>query len=82
MKTAKKKPSMVGSIHPSRTMFLREAAGEAKDPTTGDVYELSTNVGGGTPIVRLPDGRWWTITWQQLIELAQAAALASAKGEA
>lgn len=59
------------TVYPSETLFLRVAAGSAKQ---GDqTWELSQNSGAGTPIVRLPDGRWVTFSWQALIDAANAA---------
>lgn len=54
------------------TLFFRMDCGTATDED-GKKFELSTNVGGGSPIVRLPDGRWVTFSWQTLIEAAVAA---------
>lgn len=59
-----------GELHPATTMFLRMEAGSAK-AKDGTEYELSTNIGGGNPIIRnLKNGRTWSITWKQLLDLA------------
>lgn len=77
VKLPKKKPtpptpiqSKAGSLHPATTLWFRIEAGTAKG-NDGTEFELSTNVGGGNPIIRnLTNGRSWTITWKQLLDLA------------
>jgi hypothetical protein len=58
-------------VHKQETMFLRVVCGKAEQD--GKTWELSVNVGGQTPIVRLPDGRWVTFTWPALIDAANRA---------
>lgn len=61
-----------GKLHPRDVMFFREAVGEA---TLGEEqYELCTHAGDRTPLVRNKrTGRTWSISWQQLIEMARGA---------
>ena len=57
-------------------MFLRNSGGTASD-SEGPVYEFSTNVSGGHPILRhLRTGRTFTLSWQDIIELAEANGIA------
>lgn len=70
MKTNEKKRASLGKIYPENTMFLRMAAGTAKTED-GQEYEFSTNIGGGNPIIySKQSGKWWSATWQDLIDLA------------
>lgn len=56
-------------------MFFREAAGEAEGPD-GVKYELTTNVGTGTPLVRSnKTGKWFILDWCDIVELAIAAGI-------
>jgi hypothetical protein len=61
------------SLHDNRTLFLRIGCGEAAD-RRGRKWELATNCGDGSPIIRLPDGRWVSFPWKALIEAANRAA--------
>lgn len=64
----------IGTIHGKKTMFLRMGCGEAEDGK--NVYELSTNVAGGHPIVRnKTTGQWFTLSWQQILDLAKKAGI-------
>jgi hypothetical protein len=63
---------VAAKVYPPRTMFFRQACGKAE--RDGKTWELTTNIGGGGhPIVRLPDGRWVTFNWTDLIEAANEA---------
>ena len=55
-------------IHPPKTMFLRIDAGEAE---CGKLkYEMS-NSAAGQPIIRShKTGKWFSLTWQDIIEMA------------
>ncbi len=57
-------------IHDKKTMFLRTHVGEAE--SIDGKFQMSTNIADNSPIIRFPDGRWWTINWQQLLEMAVA----------
>jgi hypothetical protein len=68
------KPGSVGIVSGKDTLYLRMEAGTA----TGDgaKYELSVNMGGLNPIIHSSKtGKWWTITWPDLMKLAQAAGI-------
>lgn len=61
----------IGLIKGRQTLFFRADCGEAQEQG-GDKYELSTNMGGGMPIVRNErTGKWWTITWKEMIDIAK-----------
>lgn len=67
--------TQIGTIHDKNTLFMRTECGEATDNTGGN-YELSTNFGGGLPIVRnSKTGKWFTLNWQDIIGLAKAAGI-------
>lgn len=61
--------SIQAQVFGKDALFLRTDAGKAADPETGDEFELSFTM-AGTPIVRLPDGRWVTFSWPALIAAA------------
>ena len=68
----KQSDNKIGNLHPPGTLFFRISAGEAGPTEDGTTYELSTNVGGGHPIIgNNKTGRYWSITWQQLLQLAR-----------
>ena len=68
-------PVVYGSLHGKDTMFFRVDAGEASD-STGRKYELSTNVGGSTPIVRsVKTGLWFALSWSDIIAMAKDAGI-------
>ena len=56
-------------IYPKDTMFFRVVVGSAKEGD--DEYELSTAVGSGAPMVRMPDGKTAVFPWKELIETAK-----------
>ena len=58
-----------GTIKPSKTMILRAAVGKAEGDK--NVFELSTGIGNGSPIVRCEEtGKWFLLSWQDIINLA------------
>lgn len=59
------------NVFPSDTLFMRHAVGTAE--RDGQAWEMSCNVAGMVPIVRLPDGQWVTFPWQHLIDAANEA---------
>lgn len=62
-----------GTVHPEYAMFFRASAGEAEDEEAGTSYELSTSMGTRAPIIHSRQtGKWWTISWQRLLDLALA----------
>ncbi len=65
----------VGRIYPSLSLFFREGAGNATHPD-GTEYELSTNMGGRCPIIRSSKtGKWFTLSWEDILALAIAAGI-------
>lgn len=62
-----------GSVEGGNTMFFKIALGEAKDPETGTIYELTTNVGSGAPMItNNKTGRIVLFSWHGLIKQAIA----------
>lgn len=62
-------------LYPKDRLFLREAAGEATS-ADGTVYELTTLVGSGTPLVRSgKTGKFFALTWADLIAMAVEAGI-------
>lgn len=50
-------------------MIFRIQQGEATVNETGEVAELAAHAAGGTPVV-FYRGRFWTVSWQELLEIA------------
>ncbi len=62
-----------GTIHPPRTMFLRVHCGEAK---AGKLkYEMATHIAGMPIVESKQTGKWFTLTWQDIIEQAVRAGI-------
>ena len=73
-RTAKPKRTTRGEIHPKRTMFLRCHVGDARSGNTA--YEMSTNASCMNPIIQSKQtGKWFTLSWQDIIELAVEAGI-------
>lgn len=71
----KKKVEQYGKLHASKTMWLRQHVGDAKSDD-GFKYEMAVNVAGLHPIVHSgQSGRWFTLNWQDIINLAVAAGI-------
>ena len=69
----------LGTLHGDGTMFLRVAVGDADDGEGGG-YEMTTNANASEPMVRCKTtNRTWTISWQEMIELAIHAGISTAK---
>jgi hypothetical protein len=59
---------MTGTIHPKKTMFLRQDCGKAKGDKVE--YELTAAM-TGEPIVRSSlTGKFFTLSWENIIDLA------------
>lgn len=60
-------------VHPSDTLFMSTYAGKAK--VNGEEWELLTGGwgGNGTPILRCPDGRYISFSWEAVIAAADSA---------
>lgn len=62
-------------IYPKDTLMFRESAGEATD-AEGKTYEMTTVVADGSPLIRSGQtGKWYHLTWGQLIALAVRAGI-------
>lgn len=56
-------------------MYFRQEQGEASDDK-GPVYEMSTNVSGGHPILRhLRTKRTFVLSWTDIIAMAEEAGI-------
>lgn len=65
----------MGEIHNKDTLFLRIDCGHATDPERGTKYELST-LSGGSPCVRNEkNGKWFTLSWHDILNMAQFAGI-------
>ena len=61
----------LGEVMPKETLILRHAVGDAKGGPDGAEYSLTANFANLQPIVESKQtGKFWTIGWAQLIELA------------
>ncbi len=61
---------MTVKIHKKGTLFLRTHVGKATD-NDGNSYEMALNVNNSVPIIRSEKtGKWATISWGDIIELA------------
>lgn len=66
--------TIIGTIHPPKTMFLHMSLGTATD-SEGNTYELSTHP-SGFPIVRSrKTGKWFTLSWPDILDLADRAGI-------
>lgn len=73
-------------IQKEDTLFFRVHVGEASEGKGKNkrTFEMSINAHDSTPIIRLPDGRWWTLSWREMLTMAEeeaAAAPAKIKSE-
>ncbi|WP_427500768.1 hypothetical protein ACQE3E_15495 [Methylomonas sp. MED-D] len=72
---------MIGTIHPKGTMLLRERVGEA-ETKNGVKIEMSL-VNFHTPCIEcINTGKFYTVSWADLLELAMAAGVADPVSEA
>jgi hypothetical protein len=59
---------MIGEIHPKSDLFLRLSCGNA---TLGKkAYEMNTAVGGSPLIKSEQTGKYWSVSWKKLLDLA------------
>ena len=63
----------VGTVHPSRTMFLRTHIGEAENGKLK--YELATGTNGQPIVHSLQSDKWFTLTWKDVLGLAVKAGI-------
>ena len=74
-RTGRYRMTCYGEIFPVRTLFFREAAGEATD-SEGNKYEVSTNIAEGVPIVHSRQSKkWFVLPWKDIIKLAVEAGI-------
>ena len=60
---------IIGTIHPKKTLFFRRYIGEAKSGKLK--YEMAAKMCGSTPIIESKQtGKWYTVSWQELINMA------------
>lgn len=60
---------MIGKIYKSMSLFFRQHVGEAKRENSN--YELSMVINDQTPLVcSKQTGKYFSISWQEIIELA------------
>lgn len=65
---------MAGKIYPPGALMLRFAQGTATSAEDG-VFELSTGV-DGSPLIRSEKtGKFWSISWQELLGMADEAGI-------
>ena len=62
-----------GQIHPPRTMLLRIHSGEAQSGKLK--YEMSVTMEGSPIIESKQTGKWFTLSWQAIIEMAVKAGI-------
>lgn len=68
------KTKTIGKLYPPKAMFFREGIGEAKAGKL--TYEMACGLPTCTPIIRSgKSGRWFALSWQDLIELAVQAGI-------
>lgn len=69
-----KKDKTIGTVHPAKSLFLRKDIGDIR-LNNKIVYEMSAGV-MGTPILHsIKTGKWFTISWTEIIELAERAGI-------
>ena len=67
------KPKTIGTMHPAKSLFLREAVGTA---TLGEIeYEMTTLMNRSPMIKSKKTGKWFVLSWQAIIELAVMAGI-------
>ena len=62
---------MQGTVHAEQPPALHTRVGSVSDGTTD--LELLVALPRNTPMIVHPDGRTWTLNWEQLAEMAYAA---------
>lgn len=63
----------IGEILPPKSMMLRTRVGEA---SCGDLkYEMSTGMNGAPIVHSKQAGKWFTLSWKDILELADKAGI-------
>ncbi len=61
----------MSKLHEKDDLILRSGIGNASDPKTGLVYEMTTTLGDISPLVKsMKTGRTFHLAWTDIIELA------------
>ncbi len=70
------KPTQIGNIIEADTLILRQDVGTLDKESGETAYELSTTMGTLCPIIRSKvTGKWFTLGWDDIRELAIAAGI-------
>ena len=69
-----KNKSELGTVYSKDSMVLRTANGQANGED-GLNYELSSGMSGAPLIKSEQTGKYWSISWQELVNLALAAGI-------
>lgn len=74
VETELKAKTEYGSLHPKKTLILREHVGTA---TLGELsYEMSVSLPQLSPTVQSGrTGKWFTIPWQHIVDMAVKAGI-------
>ena len=60
----------LGRLYSAKTMFFRESVVELE--IDGMIYEITTNVGDGSTIIRNnTTGQWFALSWPEIVALAR-----------
>ena len=63
----------IGKVYPAKSMFFRNHVGTADDGERK--FELATSM-NGTPILQsAKTGKWFLLSWQEIIDLAEKAGI-------
>ncbi len=66
---------MRGEIVEKSKFILRVACGTAEDTDNGVKYELSTSIGGNPVVRNAKTGRFFVLSWDDILEMAQEAGI-------
>lgn len=68
------RPTRIGTIHPPRSMFLHEGIGGATDGE--NKLAISVSFTSKTPLIRSETtGKWFSLSWQEILTLAVEAGI-------
>jgi hypothetical protein len=63
----------IGRVYPPKSMFLRNHVGEAQQGKLK--YEMATNMNGAPIIHSLQTDKWFVLSWQDILNLAEKAGI-------
>lgn len=66
---------MIGRIDRPGALFMREGRGKATDEAAGITYELNCHMGGNPCVRSSKTGKWFTLSWQDVLTLARDAGI-------